>query len=188
MDEEEQVIKNKIKERIQQQDIAPTVVKSRHLEESIKLTTPTIADLSNMTHTHSTAATGGGISRVITVLIFDDATDTVIGDGAGDIFVRIPSTLNGWNLTEAAAQVQTAGITGTTDIQIHNVTDNVDMLSTVLTVDSGETDTLTAATAAVIDTTKDDVATGDSIRFDVDAVSTTAAKGLLIEMTFTLPT
>jgi hypothetical protein len=61
------------------------------------------------------------------------------------------------------------------------------MLSTVITIDSGETDTSTAAAAAVIDTANDDVATGDRIRIDIDAVSSTPAKGLYCELIFQLP-
>lgn len=124
---------------------------------------------------------------VCQILVFDDETDTAVADGAGDVFFRIPATLNGQNLVAVAAQVQTSGTTGTTDVQIHNVTQAADMLTTKLTIDSGETDTSTAATAAVIDTANDDVATGDQIRIDVDAVSTTAAKGLIVELTFQLP-
>ena len=127
------------------------------------------------------------VDRVISVLIFDDATDVIVGDGAGDVFIRIPALLNGWNLSGVAAKVGTAGTTNTTNIQIRNATDTTDMLSTLMTIDSGETDTSTAATPAVIDTTKDDVVTGDKIMFDVDATSTTEALGLLVEMTFTLP-
>lgn len=125
--------------------------------------------------------------QVVGLLVFDDSTDVAVGDGAGDIFFRIPSRLNGWNLVEVAAQVQTAGTTGTTDVQIHNVTQAADMLTTKITIDSGETDSSTAATAAVIDTANDDVATGDSIRIDVDAVSSTAPKGLYVELNFQLP-
>jgi hypothetical protein len=59
----------------------------------------------------------------------------------------------------------------------------VDVLSTNITVDSGENSTDTAAAAAVIDTANDDLATGQILRFDVDAVSTTAAKGLIVTVT-----
>lgn len=126
-------------------------------------------------------------TRVVSVLVFSDADDVATGDGAGDVFWRVPSVVNGYDLVSVAAQVQTAGTTGTTDVQIHNVTQAVDMLSTKITIDSAETDSSTAATAAVIDTANDDVATGDSIRIDVDAVSTTAPKGLLVEMQFRKP-
>lgn len=124
-------------------------------------------------------------TQVVSILVFDDSEDTAVADGAGDIFWRVPSKIDGWNLTAVAAQVQTAGTTGTTDIQIHNVTDTADMLSTKITIDTTETDSSTAATPAVINTATDDVSTGDSLRIDVDAVSTTAAKGLLVELTFT---
>lgn len=126
-------------------------------------------------------------TQVVQILVFDDSQDTAVADGAGDVFFRVPSTMNGMNLVGVAACVQTAGTTGTTDIQIHNVTQAADMLTTKITIDSGETDSSTAATAAVIDTANDDVATGDRLRIDVDAVSTTAAKGLLVELQFRLP-
>ena len=108
-----------------------------------------------------------------------------VGDGKG--FVHIPAELNGYNLVEVHARVITAGVTGTTDIQLHNVTDAVDMLSTKLTIDSGETGSDTAATPAVINAAVDDVATNDLIRIDVDAISTTAPKGLIVTMGFQLP-
>lgn len=123
-------------------------------------------------------------TQVVQLLVFNDSQDVATGDGAGDLFFRVPSTMNGMNLVSVSASVQTAGTTGTTDIQVHNVTQAADMLSTVITIDSGETDSITAATAPVIDTANDDVATGDQIRVDVDAVSTTAPKGLLVELQF----
>ena len=61
------------------------------------------------------------------------------------------------------------------------------MLSTKLTIDSGETGSNTAATAAVIDTTKDDVATNDVLRIDYDQVSTTAPLGSVITLGFDPP-
>jgi hypothetical protein len=126
-------------------------------------------------------------TAIYQVMVFNDANDCVTGDGAGDIFLRIPSTLNGFDLVGVAASCQTAGTTGTMDIQIHNVTQAADMLTTKITIDSAETDSSTAATPAAIDTANDDVATGDQLRIDVDAAHTTAAKGLLVEMQFRLP-
>lgn len=122
---------------------------------------------------------------VVGIQVLDSGTATAVGDGKA--FFRVPAELNGMNLTGVAATVYTAGTTNTTDIQIRNKTDSADMLSTKITIDSGETDTSTAATAAVIDTTKDDVVTGDVLAIDIDAVSTTAAKGLYIELRFELP-
>jgi hypothetical protein len=123
--------------------------------------------------------------QIVGIQAFESGTNTATGDGIA--FFRIPPKLNGYNLVSVAACVYTAGTTGTTDIQIRNKTDSQDMLSTKITIDSGETDTLTAATAAVINTSYDDVATGDLIAIDVDAISTTPAKGLYVELVFQLP-
>jgi hypothetical protein len=126
---------------------------------------------------------------VVSISVFPDSDDVATGDGAGNVFWRVPSVLNGYNLVACAAVVQTAGTTGTTDIQIRRVRSgsNADMLTTKITIDSGETDSSTAATPAVINASNDDVATADVIRIDVDATSTTKAKGLLVELTFQLP-
>ena len=115
--------------------------------------------------------------------VFDFGTNVATGDGK--YYIHIPASLDSLDLVEVHAKVITAGVTGTTDIQIANVTDAVDMLSTKLTIDSGETGSDTAAAAAVIDTTKDDVAVNDQLRIDVDAVqSGTAPKGLIITLGF----
>lgn len=126
---------------------------------------------------------GGG--RTVQIQAFDPTVNTATGDGKA--YFVVPTSLDGYNLTAVHATVITAGTTNTTDIQIANVTDGVDMLSTKLTIDTGETGSNTAATPAVIDTTKDDVASYDVLRIDVDAVSSTPAKGLIVTLTFQLP-
>lgn len=158
----------------------------------VAINAATASDVNTGTATDSAVtpdalAGSNAFTKEVALLVFDDSQDVATGDGAGDLFFRVPSTFNGMNLVAVAAAVQTAGTTGTTDIQIHNVTDTADMLSTVITIDSAETDSSTAATAAVINTATDDVATGDILRIDVDAVSTTAPKGLLVELQFRLP-
>lgn len=122
------------------------------------------------------------LTKSVSIQVVAGATDTATGDGK--FYFSVPAELNGMNLTGVFAAVVTAGTTNTTDIQIANVTDAVDMLITKLTVDSGETTSATAATPAVIDTSKDDVALNDIIRIDVDQVSSTPAKGLIIRLTF----
>ena len=124
-------------------------------------------------------------TKSVLVQVFADATDVATGDGAAHLF--IPGSVDGMNLVGVHAYVETAGTTGTTDIQIHNETDAVDMLSTKITIDSTETSSRTAATAPVINGSNDDVSAGDKIRIDVDAVSTTAPKGLYVELEFRLP-
>lgn len=123
--------------------------------------------------------------RVVGIQVVDSATDMATGDGKA--FFRIPSVMNGWNLVGVAARVYTAGTTSTCTIQIRNITQAADMLTTKISIDSAELDSSTAATPAVIDTANDDVATGDGIAIDVDTVHTTAAKGLFVELIFQLP-
>lgn len=111
-----------------------------------------------------------------------DQIDTATGNGKA--YLHIPADVGGFDLVEVHAEVQTAGTTNTLDIQIANVTQAADMLSTVITVDSGETGSDTAAAPPVIDAANDDVATNDLIRIDVDAIHTTPAKGLLVTLGF----
>lgn len=119
------------------------------------------------------------------VRVFEAATDVATGDDKATI--HIPPGLDGMNLVYVHAEVDTAGTTGTTDIQIHNIDNALDMLSTKLTIDSTETGSDTAAIAAVINASNDHVNTNDVVRIDVDAVSTTAPTGLLVTLGFQLP-
>jgi hypothetical protein len=123
--------------------------------------------------------------KVIALAVVESTADLTIGDGKA--YFVVPDELNGMNLVRVAATVITAGITGATTIQIANVTDSQDMLSTLMNIESGETSTRTSETPGAIDTDHDDVATGDVLRIDVDAVSTTAPKGLIVEIVFQLP-
>ena len=83
---------------------------------------------------------------------------------------RIPAALNGWNMSTVAMSRKSG--TGVLTVQIRNVSTALDILSTKLTVDSGETDSSTAATPAVINTARDDVSTGQQIAIDVDDAGT----------------
>lgn len=125
------------------------------------------------------------ISRAIQTIVFNFTVSVATGDGKS--YFHIDSRLGGMNLVDAHAEVITAGTTGVTTIQIANVTQGADMLSTRLTIDSGETGSHTAATPAVIDTANDDVAENDVLRVDVDTVSGTAPKGLIVTLGFILP-
>lgn len=122
--------------------------------------------------------------RSIILKILDDATALTTGDGKLHWFV--PPELNGWKLVDADGCLSTASTSGVPAIQIANVTDGVDMLSTKITIDANEKTSYTAATPPVIDATKDDVATGDELRIDAD-VAGTGAKGLQITLTFQKP-
>ncbi len=116
-------------------------------------------------------------------VIADDAT---LQTGDGKLYFTVPASLTGMNLIGAHAAVYTVSSSGTPTVQIHNLTDTVDMLSTLITIDGGEYSSYTALTPPVIDTTKDDIVTGDRLRVDVD-VSGTGTKGLEVILTFQTP-
>lgn len=121
--------------------------------------------------------------KSVCIAVKQSDQDTAVADGK-DGFV-VPAALNGWNLVAATASVHTAGTTGTTDIQIRRRRGNTDndMLSTKITISSGEY----TASDGVVNTSYDDLQTGDMIFIDVDAVHTTAAKGLSVTLEFQYP-
>lgn len=105
-------------------------------------------------------------------------------------YFRIPAGLTGMNLISVTGAVGTGAAgsssSGTPTFTVKNVTDAVQMLSTSLTIDANEYTSATAATAAVIDTTKDDVVTDDLIEIAV----TTAGTGVtyaMVTLGFQLP-
>lgn len=125
---------------------------------------------------------------MVQITVIDGDTSVATGNKQGDYSFRVPIEMNGWNLVSVAAHCETAGVTGNFDIQIRNATDTADMLSTVMRIETTETDTSTSAQPGTIDTANDDVVTADKIEIDVDAVqSGTAPKGLTVTMGFRLP-
>lgn len=114
--------------------------------------------------------------------VVEPATDTAVV--SGQHFFHIPKGMDGLRLVEVHAEVATAGATNTLDIQIPNSTQGVDMLSTVITIDSGDEGSDEAATPPVINTSNNLIVENDVVRVDVDAVHTTPAKGLVITLGF----
>lgn len=95
-----------------------------------------------------------------------EATGTTVG---GDLVMPFTGTL-----TSVGATVDTAGTTGTTQLDINKNTTTI--LSTKITIDSTEKTSRTAATPSVISVPT--FVTGDIFTFDVDTVQTTPALGL----------
>lgn len=126
--------------------------------------------------------------KTVVLEVFPYATDVETGNGA--TYFPIPAELNGYDLTAVSARggvAATGSGAETTTIQIHNATSAADMLSTELTIDEDETSSSTA-TAAVINTAEDDVATDNLLRIDIDAVpSTTPGTGLWVTLVFEKP-
>jgi hypothetical protein len=132
--------------------------------------------------------------KVVQIEVFPAGTAASTGDGKA--YFRIPTSMNGMVLVAVTGNVYTAGATGTLNFDIAKcsaaATGNVcsgtvaDVLSTNGTIDTAENSTSTAAAALVINTSNDDVITGDVLRFDVDAVHTTPSEGFLVNLEFSL--
>jgi len=145
----------------------------------------TSTDASRVITPDAFAASNYGI-RYVQVVVLAAATALTTGDGKAH--VHIPAGLNGMDLVEVHAEVQTVGTGSTIDIQIHNATDGADMLSTKLTIDASESGSDSATAAAVINTSNDDVATNDVLRIDIDQIgSSDPGNGLIVTMGFRIP-
>ena len=118
--------------------------------------------------------------RTLVIKCVADTIGPSVGNGITHI--TIPSTLDGKNLQSAQAHVYTAGTGSLTTVQLHNLTDGQDMLSTAITIDASEKDSSTAATPSVTGTYTE-VSTADVIRIDVDVVATSTL-GLEVRMVF----
>jgi len=119
-----------------------------------------------------------GIKRVI-IKVLDDATELTTGDGK--FYFTVPPEWNGMNIVDFDVCISTVSSSGAVSVAFYNVTDSQDILSTNATIDESEYSSYTAATAPVIDTDHDDLATGDRLRIDIDGAGT-GAKGLEIHI------
>lgn len=121
-------------------------------------------------------------NRTLVIKVIADGLPTYVGDGIARIV--IPSTFDGLRLNTVGGHVYTAATGSTTNIQVHNQTKGVDMLTTLLTIDAGENDSKDAVTPPVIGANSL-VDEFDVIRFDIDQVgSGTAALGLELRLEF----
>lgn len=122
--------------------------------------------------------------RYIPIPVTGPVDALTVGDGQA--YFHIPSDLNGANLTYVHAFNVTPSTVGIPTFQVYHVTRGVDMLSTALTIDAGETGSNTAAAPAVINAAQDHVATNDIIRVDVDVAGDTT-RGVVITLGFGMP-
>lgn len=106
----------------------------------------------------------------------DETTDLSIG--TAKVTFRAPFA---FLLTAVRASVNTAPTGSTLIIDVNNGVNS--MLSTKLSIDASEKTSTTAASAAVINTTYDDVSDDAEITIDIDQVgSTIAGKGLKVTL------
>ena len=114
--------------------------------------------------------------------VFADAT--AVSTGGGEFYLTITDDLGGTYLRSAHAALTTAGGVDL-ELQVHNVTEAVDMLTAVITVDAGDLNSYTSAAPHEVDTSgtpaNNRVSRGDQLRVDVD---TAAGVGLEVLLEF----
>ena len=114
-------------------------------------------------------------------------SDTATAVADGKMGAAIPAGMNGMNLVDftcSVADLNSAASDATT-VVLRRVRGGTaaDMTSTGVTIDYNEY----TASDEVIDTTNDDLATGDNLYVDINAVTTAAQKGLHCTATFEAP-
>jgi len=107
----------------------------------------------------------------------------VVTTGDGKVQWDIPLTMDGLDLVWVGASVSVVSSSGAIQVQIHNTTSAVDVLSTPISIDSGEFTDRTAATAWVIDADNAAAVDGHMWRIDVDAAGTNA-EGLVVHLDY----
>jgi hypothetical protein len=95
----------------------------------------------------------------------------------------IPEHLDGAELVAIEAYVNDPSSSGSVQVQIHNETQGLDMLSTKVSIDVGELDSANATVPVVINTANSVVAHKDHLRVDVDSAGV-GATGLGLILTF----
>lgn len=119
----------------------------------------------------------GNAVKYIEFILVEKTTDvTAVAAHGGDFRLPFPGVI-----VDAGAYVDTAGTTGTTNIDIN--IGGVSIFSTVITIDSTEKTSSTALAPRVINAATDNYTTDAIITIDVDSISTTAPKGLKVWFT-----
>lgn len=109
------------------------------------------------------------------ILPFDENLET--GDELEYIF--IPEELDGYIIESIHFGVDTASTSGTPEFQVYHERHTADILSTTATIDANEKTSYDASTPPVVNSSYDDLETGDRLRVDVDTAGT-GTKGLTI--------
>lgn len=117
----------------------------------------------------------------VQVRCFGPTSNCATALGVGVFYV--PSELHGYNLVGMKSWCETAGATNSATIRVYNSTDGTSMLTANMTLPSGSTYSIDGT----IDAAHDDIVANDKIMIDLLSVSTTAQKGLVVNLDFQLP-
>lgn len=115
-------------------------------------------------------------TRFVLFRVVDALSSTAVANVVGGDFV-IP--FDGY-VVSVGATVDTAGTTNVTTVDINK--NGTTIMRTKITIDSTEKTSRTAVTPSIVNPTVQQFSTGDIFTFDVDAISSTPAKGLTIFM------
>ena len=115
-------------------------------------------------------------TRFVVCRIVEATTNTAVANVVGGDFT-MPFV---GHVVSVGATVDTAGTTNTTTIDVNK--NGTSIMKTKITIDSSEKTSRTAATLPIVEPTYQNFNVGDIFTFDVDAISSTAAKGLTIFM------
>jgi hypothetical protein len=120
----------------------------------------------------------GGVLRsksdTLAMIIAASDETTALTTGNAKVTFRAPFAMR---IVGVRANVNTASTSGTPTIDINDT--SVSIFSTLLTIDANEKTSVTAATAAVIDSAKRDIGDDDEMTIDIDTAGT-GTKGLKI--------
>lgn len=128
------------------------------------------------------------ISPLVIPVIITGTGTSVPSTGSGKIRITVPDTASGFLLYKGVITVDKAGVTNTTCVQVRDLQKGKrKMFSTPPTIDSTESGSVTGATPYVVNAANADVGGGDYLYVDICGVSTTAPKGLQLQLYFTAP-
>lgn len=129
---------------------------------------------------------GRGADRAACVMV--SPSDPAFGEldtGDSKAVIRAGEDLDGMVLSGVGAGVTAPSTLGAITIQVRRVRAGVgvDMLTTPITIEANEYDSITAAVQPVINAANDDILEGDMLHFDIDAAGT-GVLGLVASLYF----
>jgi hypothetical protein len=120
---------------------------------------------------------------ILQLEVSDPGASSDISVANGKRSVAIPARLDGATITAFEGSLITAGSSGVFTCRLVNSTTGQTITSTNLTIDQGETSSLSASTSVVLNPAYTEVSGGDVLRIDVVG-SSTGARGLICTIVF----
>jgi hypothetical protein len=125
----------------------------------------------------------GSLSAIYPIKVTVDDDFVLVADGQFIFAITTDDEIAGYTLVGASAYVTTVASSGLVTVQVRNVTQAVNMLSTPITIDANEFTSDTAATPPVVNTPNALIALDDLISINVTSTGT-GARGLGVVLRF----